>query len=168
MPAKPLRGRVVAQDVHRAPVGVGEPDLAALLVAGVDHVLGRHRLRVHVLVDVQAEEVVDLAAEGVGGVQLGPLDEDEVVGGVDRVGARDVVVVGEAEEVVARAHVPVEALLRSDAAVGVGGVAVEVALDPDVAVVIRQGVRVDQGVRGIEHGNLSKRLGRRGGWSRLA
>ena len=109
--------------------------------------------------DVEAEEVVDLAAKGVGRVQLGALDEDEVVGGVDRIGARDVVVVGEAEEVVARAHVAVEALLWSDAAVGVGGVAVEVALDPGVAVVVGQGVRIDQGVRGIDHGNLSKGWG---------
>ena len=66
------------------------PPLAINLV---DHVLWRHFLGVHILAQVEANEVVALAAEGVVGMQFRTLDEDKIIGGLDRVDAGDLVVV---------------------------------------------------------------------------
>ena len=73
---------------------MGQPDDPALFPDPVDHVLGRHVRRIYIFVDVQGDEVVALSPEGVVRVQLGSLDQDEVVGHGDRVYPGDSVVVG--------------------------------------------------------------------------
>ena len=42
---------------------MGQPDSAALLVHLIDHVLGSHRGRIHILPEIQAQEVMALTAE---------------------------------------------------------------------------------------------------------
>ena len=69
------------------------------------------------------------------------MDEHEVIGGVYRVYKGDVMVVGEAEVVVALIDIAVEALLGAGFAVGVGGVGVEVAFEPGVACGVGEGRR---------------------------
>ena len=129
-------------------MGVGQPDRTALAADLVDDVLRRHLLGVYVLVEIETDEVVPLAAEGIVWVQFGPLDEHEVAWGLHGVDKGDFVVVGQAEEVVALADIAVEALLRRGFAVGIGRVRVEVALEPGVAVVRAEGKRVGQGAFG--------------------
>ena len=101
----------VAGDLHRAPVRVRQPDRAPLLVDVVDYHLRRQPLRVHVLADVETDEVMSLAAERVRRMQLRTRDEDEVVRSLDRLHPCDRVVVGETEEPVVPLHVPIEPLL---------------------------------------------------------
>ena len=99
-------------------MGVGQPDRTALAADLVDDVLGRHLLCVHVLVNIDADEVVPLAAEGIVRMQFGPLDEHEVAWGLDGIDKGDFVMVGQAEEIVALADIAVEPLLRRGLAVG--------------------------------------------------
>jgi len=113
---------------------MGEPDLAPLFDDAVNDQLGRHGAGVDVLVDVQRDEVVDLAAEGIRGVELRPLDQRETIRSLKPVRPGDGAVVGEAQKAVALVDVPVDALLRGLPAIGIGSVGVNVALQPGVPV----------------------------------
>ena len=66
---------------------------APLAINLVDHVLWRHFLGVHILAQVEVNEVVALSAEGVVGMQFRTLAEDKIIGGLARVDAGDLVVV---------------------------------------------------------------------------
>ena len=73
----------------------------------------RRELRgIDVVADMQADEVMHLAAEGVVGMQLDALDQDQTVGRSDAGDAGDAVVVGDRQEVVAVGRIGVGALLR--------------------------------------------------------
>ena len=73
---------------------MGQPDGSALPIDLVDDVLRRHLGGIHVLVDVQAYEVVPLAAEGVIRMQLGTLHQHKSIGCFDAFDSRYIIVIG--------------------------------------------------------------------------
>ena len=110
---------------------MGQPDAAALTPDLIDHMLGWHADGVDVFLEVEAEKVVTLATEWIVRMQFCALDQYQPIGCRDGVGSGDLVVVGEAKEVVSLRAVSVDALLRRRFSIGVGGVRVQVALDPE-------------------------------------
>ena len=117
-------------------MGMGQPDRPALASHLVDDVLGWHFCGVHILAEIQADEVVLLSAEGVFGMEFGALDQDKVFRDLYRFYTGDFVVVGEAEKVVALADIAVEPFLGSCSAVRVGSVGMQIALEPEVAILV--------------------------------
>ena len=77
---------------------MGEPDAATLIVDFVDDELRRHLRGIHVLVYVEAHEVMHLPTERIARVELGPLDEDEVIRTREPVDVGNVVVIGDAQK----------------------------------------------------------------------
>jgi hypothetical protein len=133
---------------------MGEPDLPALLVDTVNYVLRWHGFRVHVLMNVQADEVMDLATKWVCRMQLRALYEDKVLRHIDAVYTGDLVVVGQAEKVIPCGDILIQTLLRFDTAIRVGCVAMKVALHPYVAIAIGQSEGIDEGTWRVGHRKL--------------
>jgi hypothetical protein len=72
--------------------------------------------------------MVSLPTEGVIGVQFYTLDEGEPVRAVKAFNGRNFVMVGDAEKVIALLYIAIQSFLGGNTAIGVGRVAMQVAL----------------------------------------
>ena len=92
-------------------MGVRQPHGTALTYGLVDDMLWRHVLGIHVFMNVQNHKMVRLSAERIFRMKLGTLDKDEVVRKGYGVDSGDLVVIGQAEEIVAMRHITVQTFL---------------------------------------------------------